>query len=159
MAEKKFYLESDSELQRIGLRAQVVSFLIAQGIERGNALNDPENKKRVVVAIGADADSRIEEVRDELVKFLNKLHDDDPACYGQFPADIRASQLHELSNPHSIRLLDLNHLANSLMLEQTSKGVGAMLSIPASMEKAMVRSLEPLHGLPQAIEALAKRLK
>lgn len=162
MAEKKFYLESSQELQRIGLRAQVVSYLIAQGIERGNVQNDLQNKKKVIVAISAKEEREIEETRDGLVAYLNKLHDEDFQCYGQFPTDVRATALFALDNPHPIVVLDLNKLANSLMLEQTSKGVGAMLSLPEALKAAfseVVKPLAPLTAIPGAIQKLTEKLE
>ncbi len=132
-------------------RAQAVSFLISQGVERGNVLNDPEDKKKVIVAINAESDGRIDEIKVELVKFLNKLNEEDPECYSHFPRDISASKLYELANPHAVRILSLSQLSSSLMLEQTSKGVGAMLSLSAV--------LKPLTSLPAAINALTAKLK
>jgi len=150
MAEKKFFLQSSAELQRIGLRAQIVSFLIAHGIREGNALNDLENKKKVIIAIRAEEEKAIEQVKTELVRYLNKLKYEDEECYGQFPTDITASELTDLNNPHSIKILSLTDLANSLMLEQTSKGVGAMLSL--------TNVLKPLASLPEAIRGLSERI-
>ncbi len=151
MSEKKFFLESKSELQRIGLRAQVVSFLIAQGILEGNVVNDRRDRRRVIVAVHTgESDEAIEALKEELVGYLNNLKQDDPECYGHFPTDIRASKTTGLDNPHSIRLLPLAQLANSLMLEQTSKGVGAMLTLTSV--------LRPLAALPGAIDGLTARL-
>ena len=144
MAEKKFYLESRHELQRIGMRAQVVSFLISQGIKRGNVVNDLEHKNRVIVALATEKDGQIEEIREQLVKYLNGLKGADEDCYRHFPADVRASELTGLDNPHAVILLELNDLASSLMLEQTSKGVGAMLGLPEKLEKAFSNAMAPL---------------
>ncbi|MBI3588709.1 hypothetical protein HY095_05925 [Candidatus Micrarchaeota archaeon] len=66
-----------------------------------------------------------------------------------------------MDNPHGIRLLDLNDLANSLMLEQTSKGVGAMLALPGSMENALSKALQPFYSLttlPDAINRLSQKI-
>jgi len=148
MPEKKFYLESSTKpLQEIGMRAQVISFLIANGIKDGNALNDPTNSRKVIVAVRADDEKKIKDIREDLVRHLNKLHDND-FCYSEFPSDIRASDLMELDNPHSVAIISLNELANSLMLEQTSKGVGAM--------RYLANTLKPL---PQILERLANKLK
>ncbi len=150
MAEKKFYLESDSPLQEIGMRAQVISFLIAQGIENGNAINDSENQKRVIVAVRADEETQIRDVKDRLVQYLNNLHTND-FCYKNFPKDIRATELFDLDNPHLVRIISLNTLANCLMLEQTSKGVGAM--------RYLAKTLEPLQALPEILGKLLVKLK
>jgi hypothetical protein len=149
MPEKKFYLESSLPLQEIGLRTQVVSFLIAQGIKEGNAVNDPGNTKKVIIAIRDDNENKIRQVRDDLVKHLNKLSKND-FCYGNFPNDLRASELMDLNNPHPVAILRLSDLASSLMLEQTSKGVGAMLFL--------ADSIRPLHELPAVIRQLAEQL-
>ncbi len=126
MIEKKFYLRSASPLQDIGMRAQIVSFLMARGVERGNALNDSDDRNKVIVAIRFENESAIREMRDELVKHLNMLHMD-KLCFGSFPSDIAASELFELNNPHPVSVMDFNVVANSLMLGQTSKGAGAMI--------------------------------
>ncbi|OIO21690.1 hypothetical protein AUJ17_01955 [Candidatus Micrarchaeota archaeon CG1_02_47_40] len=138
MVEKKFYLESSSSpLQEVGMRAQVVSFLIGRGIKEGNALNDSDNINRVIVAISANNEQKIKEIRDELVKHLNKLHKN-KFCYSDFPKDIIASDLLGLDNPHPVLVLPLTELSSSLMLEQTSKGVGAM--------RYLADSIKPLSG-------------
>jgi hypothetical protein len=148
MTEKKFYLESPTKpLQEIGMRAQVISFLIANGIKDGNALNDSANSKRVIVAVRADDEKKIKEIKDELVRHLNKLHAND-FCYSEFPHDIQAGELMELTNPQPVVILSLNELANSLMLEQTSKGVGAM--------RYLANALRPLPGI---LEKLTNKLK
>jgi hypothetical protein len=149
MPEKKFYLESSSPLQEIGMRAQVISFLIAQGIKKGNAINDSANKNRVIVAIEAEDENRIREIKEALVNHLNPLHTND-FCYPDFPSDISASELYELNNPRNVIILPLSDLANSLMLEQTGKGVGAI--------KYLASTLESLKNLPAILENLTKRL-
>ena len=131
MIEKKFYLRSAKPLQDIGMRAQIVSFLMARGVERGNALNDSDDKNKVTVAIQFENESSIREMRDELVKHLNMLHMD-KLCFGSFPSDITASELFELDNPHPVSIMDFNVVANSLMLGQTSKGAGAMIYMAKS---------------------------
>lgn len=156
MTEKKFYLESPTKpLQEIGMRAQVISFLMANGIKDGNALNDSTNPKRVIVAVRADDEKKIKEVKDELVRHLNKLHAND-FCYSEFPRDIQAGELMELNNPQPVVILSLNELANSLMLEQTSKGVGAMKYLGSSV-KNLADTLKPLQGLPGILERISKK--
>lgn len=158
MAEKKFFLESVNDLQRIGLRAQVVSFLIENGIERGNVVNDQTNKKKVVVAIRFDSNPadneteirEIEKLKEELLLHLNNLSKSDPGCYGQIPSDIRASRLYDMSNPHIVTTVDLQKLSSSLMLEQTSKGVGAIYSL--------TEAIKPLSKLPGSIDNLTNKL-
>lgn len=160
MAEKKFVLESSSDLQRIGLRAQIISFLVANGVREGNALNDPENKRAVIVALRAEDTGIIEQIRIGLVKHLNSLHESDSVCYEKFPTDITASELMGLDNPHIIRLLPLSNVSDSLMLEQTSKGVGALLALSSSiigLNKAIM-PLAALQSLPAAIERLERKL-
>ncbi|MBI5046709.1 hypothetical protein HZC07_03175 [Candidatus Micrarchaeota archaeon] len=149
MSEKKFILESDSPLQEIGMRAHVISFLMAHGIKEGNAINDPENQKKVIVALRAEDDKRINEIKEGLVQHLNKLHKND-FCYSTFPQDIKAGELKELNNPHIVVLLPLNDLASSLMLEQTSKGVGAM--------RYLADTLKPLRTLPEVLDGISKKL-
>ncbi len=149
MPEKKFYLTSNAPLQEIGMRPQVISFLIANGIKDGNAVNDSSDRNKVIVAIRAENEVKINEVKNELVKHLNSLHNND-FCYGNFPHDIAASDLMELSNPHYVMILPLNELANSLMLEQTSKGVGAM--------KYLADTLKPLRSLPEIMKKLTDKL-
>lgn len=149
MAEKKFYLESASSLQEIGLRPQIISFLISNGIGEGNAINDMDNQKKVIVAVRLADERKIKEVKEQLVKHLNNLHKND-FCYSNFPQDIQATELMELSNPHTVMILPLNDLANSLMLEQTSKGVGAMLHLS--------NTLKPLHDLPKILQKLMEKL-
>jgi len=156
MTEKKFYLQSSSPLQEIGMRAQVISFLIAEGIKEGNALNDPEDKKKVIVAVPADNEERINQVRSDLISHLNQLYKND-FCYQNFPRDITASELHELTNPHPVMVLPLNDLANSLMLEQTGKGVGAM-KYPAGAITELKFTLEPLKELPEILKKLTAKL-
>src|SRR3989338_4042352 len=125
MVELKFTLESHAgELQRISLRVQIVSFLMQNGVEEGNAVNDLENRHKVHVAIRLDETAKIEKIKNELVKYLNKLHDSDPISYGQFPKDITASELKPLNNPQPMVVIPLQKFAPSLMLEQTSKGTG-----------------------------------
>ena len=139
--EKKFYVESaTSSIQDIGLRAQIVSFLIASGISRGNAVNDNENQHKVIVVIATNETKdneikNIENIRDALVMHLNSLNKKGATdfCYSKFPTDITASSLMELTNPHPVVVLDLTTLSNSLMLEQTSKGAGAMIRLAESM--------------------------
>jgi len=149
LLEKKFYLISKSPLQEIGMRAQVISFLIAQGIKEGNAINDSGDIKKVIVAIRAENEAKINEVKNELVRHLNSLHNND-FCYSNFPFDISASNLTGLNNPHAVIVLPLNELANSLMLEQTSKGVGAM--------KYLADTLKPLQSLPDVMRKLTEKL-
>ncbi len=132
------------------MRAQVVSFLMAQGITEGNAMNNPTNSKKVIIVIKVDHENRIKEIKEELVKHLNKLHKND-FCYKNFPSDITASELFELDNPPSVSIIKLNILANSLMLEQTSKGVGAM--------KYLADTLKSLEELPNILKALSNKLK
>lgn len=158
MPEKKFYLES--KLQEIGMRAQIVSFLIGHGVKEGNAMNDPENEKRVIVAVREDTEQKIEEIRKELVGHLNKLNKND-LCYGKFPGDITASGLMDLNNPHQVVLLRLSELSDSIMLEQTSKGVGAMRLLAETL-KPLEERLKPLEGLkdlPNAIKELSQKIE
>ncbi|GEM_PF-2407993 len=169
MVEKKFYLESKGDSQRIGLRAQIVSFLIQQDLKRGNVLNDLSNKKNVIVAVSFESKppgnaevetSEIEKIKEELVKYLNSLASSDPECYGQIPQDIVATELKDLSNPHAVGLLDLQTLSSALMLEQTSKGVGAMLSLKielkplADLKQVLAIELKPLADLKQVLAPL-----
>ncbi len=141
MVEKKFHLESEKEIQRIGFRAQIVSFLMQEGIKSGNVFNEG-NKRRVLVAIRYDANpsnadievKEINRIKNELVGYLNSLSETDNECYGQFPKDINATDLFDLSNPHVVNIVDLQTLSSALMLEQTSKGVGAMLSLKAALK-------------------------
>jgi len=157
VAEKKFYLESNSEMQEIGLRAQVISFLIAYGITDGNAINDTTNRKKVIVAVRAADEKQIKEVKENLVQHLNNLYKSSEFCYKGFPHDIRASDLLELNNPHTVNIIPLNNLANSLMLEQTSKGVGAMKLMSESLNH-MANNLQPLHSLPEILEKIRAKL-
>lgn len=156
--EKKFYLESGSKIQEIGLRMQIASFLIASGITEGNAIND-EDPKKVIVAIRAADEKQIEEIKENLVKHLNKLHGND-FCYENFPSDISASDLFELNNPHTVNVIYLNNLADSLMLEQTSKGAGAMNHMADNMNR-MADSLKLLNKLDKLdiLPEMAKTLK
>ena len=168
MVDKKFSLESNTELQRIGLRAQIVSFLIQEGIAKGNVLNDPENKKRVIVAISISFNppnevtesNEIEKIKTDLVGYLNNLPSVDNESYNQFPSDIIATNLSNLNNPHVINLVDLPTLSSALMLEQTSKGVGAMLSLKKELTvvgEILKNELQPLKALPEILEKLRKR--
>lgn len=165
MVEKKFVLSSASELQRIGLRAQIVSFLISEGVKEGNALNDLQDKNKVIVAVRQDYEKQIEQVKKDLVAYLNRLNESDPVSYGHFPKDIQASGLMELNNPHPIKVLTLTDLADSLMLEQTSKGVGAMLSVGTAITgigvaiNSLTSAIAPLKALPAAIDRLEKKLQ
>ncbi len=145
-------------MQRIGLRAQVVSFLIEHGINEGNALNDQTNRRKVLVAVKYEAkppDSRVEvaeinRLKAELVAHLNGLSELDKECYGQMPRDISATELLDLSNPQIVATVDLQKLSASLMLEQTSKGVEAMLSLSHTLKE----ELSPLKTLPIILEKL-----
>ena len=170
MAEKKFYLESEKPLQEIGMRAQVISFLISRGVIEGNAINDPKSSKKVIVVIRAEDENKIKEIKSELVKYLNKLRKND-FCYSKFPQDIKASDLLELNNPRHISLINLNILANSLMLEQTSKGVGAMKYLAEAnllmleqtskgfgAMKDLAETLKPLEKLPEILKELSNKL-
>lgn len=150
MTEKKLILSSTSDLQRIGLRAQVAAFLIAEGVEAANVVNDVRDICKVIVALRAE-DPRINEIRAQLVMHLNRLKETDAECYSRFPSDISAGEPESLDNPHPILLLSPTGLSSSLMLEQTSKGVGAMLSL--------TDVLKPLARLPTAIEALTSKLE
>jgi hypothetical protein len=147
--EKKFYLKADAPIQEIGMRAQIVSFLIANGVKEGNVVNDPDDKRKVIVAVRADDEKKIEQVKNDLVSHLRKLNKND-LCYSEFPSELTASELQELNNPHSLPVISLGDLASSLMLEQTSKGVGAM--------KFLAKTLEPLKELPSAIKELASKI-
>ena len=159
MVVKKFYLSSESELQRIGLRAQIISFLMQNAVKEGNAVNDLTDRKKVIVAIKFDLNppdqareiARINEICGELVSNLNSLHPSDEVCYHSFPTDIQASELHNLDNPHSIAILSMQELSASLMLEQTSKGVGAMLSLGTA--------ISPLAKLSSSIDSLAEKIE
>ncbi len=163
MVEKKFYLSSKKGLQEIGMRAQIVSFLIAHGIKKGNAINDPKDTHKVIVAVSDEKEEKIEDIRKELARYLKGLSKND--CYKEFPRDISASRLMELNNPHPISVVGLSELSHSLMLEQTSKGVGAMRSIVDAIHEnstMMLKELRPLRALPQAIKqsnGLLKELK
>ena len=155
MVELKFTLEShEGELQRISLRVQIVSFLMQQGVEEGNAVND-ENTHKVHVAIRLDDKGKIEKIKNELVKYLNKLHDSDPISYGQFPTDITASELKPLNNPTPMTVIQLQKFAPSLMLEQTSKGTGAMLYM-AEGKKDMARGMQ---GMAKAMKDMSSEFK
>ena len=164
-SQKKFYLISKHELQRIGLRAQIVSFLMQNGLKNGNVVNDPADLKKVIVAMRYESepsDAEIEikvitEIRDQLVNYLNKLQTIDNECYRHFPDDIRASELHELNNPHTVAIMDFNTLSSALMLEQTSKGVGAMLGTKTAIEK-VANSISPLGSLKELPDILKKML-
>ncbi len=170
VVEKKFFLESQYELHRIGLRAQIVSHLILEGVKKGNVLNDLENKKRVIVAIQITHEpqnpetevEKIESIKISLVNYLNSLKATDDECYNQYPADISATDLTELNNPYPVDILNLTDISAALMLEQTSKGVGAMLSmktgftILATEFRNLAAKLEPLAKLPQILEKLKK---
>lgn len=171
MAQKKFYLESQSgKLQQIGLRAQVVSFIMEHGINSGNVINDSGNKQKVIVAIEyksepIDETKEIEvinSVRNELVTYLNHLKDSDPECYNHFPTDIKATELTALNNPTPISISDLNRLSSILMLEQTSKGVGAMISLPdklaAAISKTLKEEFKELKEIPSALRDLAEKI-
>ncbi len=149
MVEKKFYIESKKPLQEIGMRAQVVSFLMAHAIKDGNVVNDADPHK-VIIAIRTDTEQRIIEIKAELVDYLNRLNKND-FCYRHFPSDIWASELMELNNPGYMAILPLNELSSSLMLEQTSKGVGAM--------RYIAETLKPLEELPSILKELSKKLK
>ena len=133
MVDKKFYLSAPRSIQEIGMRAQIVSFLISHGITAGNAINDPDNNKQVIVAVRAENDNKINEIRDELVAHLNKLSQND-LCYSEFPKDITATKIMDLSNPHPVVVLELGGLSDGLMLEQTSKGAGAMKQLVKVLE-------------------------
>lgn len=150
MAEKKFYLESTRPLQEIGMRVQIVSFLISQGIDRGNVLNDKENANKVIVAISTDEEKEIIETRDSLVEHLNNLHKN-KLCYPDFPKDIHASELKELNNPTHVTILNFDKLSNSLMLEQTGKGVGAMKSLGTGLDNLSI-ALTKAFGILERIE-------
>lgn len=166
MVEKKFFLKSMAELQKIGLRAQIVSFLIQEGIKRGNVVNDLEDKKKVIVAINVSYEppnqeseiNEIERIKIGLAEYLNNLSRSDYECYSQMPTDISASDLMELNNPCNINLINLQTLSSSLMLEQTSKGVGVMLGLKTEF-KSLATKLEPLGLLPQILEELRKGSK
>jgi len=163
MVEKKFFLESDSPLQEIGMRAQVISFLMAQGVKEGNAINDTD-KKKVIVAIRAEDENKIKEIKNHLVQHLNKLYENN-FCYQEFPSDIKASELMDLNNPHPVTTMPLTELSNSLMLEQTSKGVGAMKYLAKNMgamatnTKELSESIKPLHALPEILRKLTDKMK
>ncbi len=180
MVEKKFFLESKTaELQRIGLRAQIVSFLIQEGIGKGNVLNDPENKNKVVVALSISfipedpvaEENKIKKIKTELVEYLNGLSSADNVCYNQFPSDISATNLFDLNNPRQISIVDLSALSSALMLEQTSKGVGAMISSKneltavgkslknefTAVGESLKNELQPLKTLPEILEKLRKK--
>lgn len=169
MVEKKFYLESAEELQRIGLRVHAVSFLIENGIEKGNVLNDSTNNKRVIVAVRFDANpanaatetKEIEKIKEEMVKHLNNLASTDPECYGHIPNNIHASELHDLNNPHAVTTVDLQRLSSALMLEQTGKGVGAMLHLARmniKLAETIQTTFKPLNALPQILDEMRKDL-
>ncbi|OIO26908.1 hypothetical protein AUJ15_00425 [Candidatus Micrarchaeota archaeon CG1_02_55_41] len=160
MVDKKFYLISQkSNLQRIGLRAQIVSFLIANSIDKGNALNDLTNKQKVIVAINFESKPPNSEIdiatiaglKTELLEYLNGLSQADSECYASIPNDITAGELVDLNNPHPVAVLDLQKLSASLMLEQTSKGVGAMLNLS--------KTIKPLHELAPSINSLTKQIE
>lgn len=171
MVEKKFFLQSQNDIQKIGLRAQVVSFLIQEGIKQGNVLNDTEDKKRVIVAISISNQptnqeveiDEIEKIKSGLVKHLNHLPQSDSECYGQMPSDISATGLMDLNNPYIVSIVDLQSLSSALMLEQTSKGVGVMLGLKTEMLglktefNSLATKLEPLGLLPEILEKLRKR--
>ncbi|MFH1094891.1 MAG: hypothetical protein V1728_01620 [Candidatus Micrarchaeota archaeon] len=161
--EKKFYLQSaDKPLQEIGLRAQVVSFLMAQGVKEGNVLNDEEDEKKVIVAIRTDDkdDTKINDLRDMLVKHLNGLNKND-LCYSNFPNNLIASELHDLNNPHVVGVLNMSDLATSLMLEQTSKGAGAMINTFGKMTTiatAMTAMATAMTTMATTMEKLPERI-
>lgn len=166
MVAKKFFLKSSKDLQRVGLRAQIVSHLIEQGVEKGNAVNDASDRKRVIVVVCAESEKAIEDIKNELVRHLNSLSDIDPDCYGQIPDDITASELRDLNNPNAIAAVDLQKMSASLMLEQTSKGVGAMLSLghaTASLAKSVktmgTTTSRDIQVTAKSIESLSKGIE
>ena len=156
MEEKKFELKSASAcLQNIGMRAQIVSFLMSENVEKGNAINHPSDEHIVIVAIRLDSEEKIENIKNELVKHLNKLNASNKMCFPKFPSDIVAGELKNLDNPSPIVVMDFTFYAHSLMLGQTSKGAGAMLTLAGEMGKMAVA----MNNLPNRLADILNKKK
>ena len=146
---KKFYLQppAKKQIQDVGLRALIISNMTEAGFKSGNAKNIDDG--RVVVAIGSDSLEKIESFRKELCK---KLESESEKEYSLVPSGITCSELKELDNPAPIILRPLNELSSSLMLEQTSRGVGAMTKGFKGVKEGIGGMNELLTKILKAIE-------
>ena len=118
----KFYLSPRDgiEIQDVGLRPLVVSNLLSCGFTRGNAQNLDDG--RVVVALEGNP-SAIIAFRNYIAK---RLESECKKDYSMIPCGIGVSEIRNIDNPAPVQIYDLSQLASSLMLEETSRGVGAI---------------------------------
>lgn len=144
---KKMYLSpaKGMEIQDVGLRPFIVSNLINFGFSRGNAQNLEDG--RVLVAIEGK-ESQIKGFKDYLGK---RLEAESKKPYSLIPPSISISDIRDHDNPNPVEIFDLRDLTSSLLLEETSRGVGAITKGFRGLSSRLER-------LPEILEALSKKL-
>ncbi len=115
-------LKSKNKITNIGLRVIVTSFLIDDGrFKRGKVDNISENEVRIFV------DGTENNVKDMLENLRAKLNNASEDSTLLIPRTIEIGEPRIVgTNPHPIELPRLTDFAQSLMLEQTGKGVCVM---------------------------------
>jgi len=124
-------LKSRNRITNVGLRVVITSFLIDDGrFKKGKVENISENEVKIFID-GTEGD-----VRDMLEKLRTRLDkaSEDSSLLIPKPIEICEPQIVG-ANPHAMELPNLTDFAQSLMLEQTGKGVCVMTTGFGSLGK------------------------
>ena len=151
---KKFYLSpsANAKIQDVGLRAFILSNMISFGFSRGNVQNLDDG--RVIIAIES-TENKIRQFRDYLDKRLKSESQKD---YSLIPSNILISEIKDNNNPTQLEISELKDLASALMLEQTSRGVGAITKGFGSLNKEFQALNMKLGDLPTILRKLSSQL-
>ncbi len=155
MTKWRFIIErfGDESVQEVGLRAFIISRLIDYGLEKGDAINDISSES-VEVRFEAQDEKIADEIRLHLEADIKK---EAIGKYSQLPKKFKISHLEKIPNPPVFELPLLQNRANSLMLHQTTKGVGVMTSIAESLQK-QAKSIQAQSGSLQTMAESWKNL-
>ena len=132
---------SEDSAQDIGLRPFIISRLIDYGLEKGDATNK-EDEGKVEIRFEAETEENAKEICKNLEKDIEK---EAHSKYSKLPKNFELTEVKKMPNPPLFDLPLLKDKADSLMLYQTSKGVGVMIKIAEGIEKLpdkIAKSLE-----------------
>ena len=122
----RFFIQQSGtgeKVQNVGLRPLIISAMLDFGFTKGDAINLPD-LKRVEVRVESEDPSKVQEFKEKLEKLVKT---EAVGKYSTLPKDFKMTEVEEMKNPPAIVLPDLHIKANSMMLVQTSKGVGVMV--------------------------------
>lgn len=123
-------ISKEKRITDVGLRVIVTSFLIDDGRFKRGKVENISNKEVKIFVEGTEGN-----VKDMLKSLEEKLKKVSADKNLMIPERIEIGEPQELgTNPHSVQLPKLTDFAQSLMLEQTGKGVCVMSSINLGLE-------------------------